>query len=115
MYIGYVGNTVILVFILLALSYFGGILWLLWCDFSQHHINRPGEPNFLDTYDLHFNFDAEKVQPDRILIILNAMYFMFTTLSTVGFGDRYPHSDAERCMCIVVFLMGVSAFSMVMG
>lgn len=118
MYVGYIGKTLILVFILLSLSYFGGILWLLWSDFSQQYINRESEENFLDTYNLQFNpLDSEgkTMQDDRVELILNGMYFMFTTLSTVGFGDRYPRSDAERIICIFVFLMGVSGFSYIMG
>ena len=42
------------------------------------------------------------------------MYFSFTTLSTVGFGDYYPVSDVERLIAIPFFLFGVMIFSCVM-
>lgn len=43
------------------------------------------------------------------------MYFGFTTLSTVGFGDFNPKSDTERVIMIVIFVGGVAIFSIVMS
>lgn len=43
------------------------------------------------------------------------MYFSFTTLSTVGFGDYHPRSDPERIFCCFVLLFGVAIFSYIMG
>ena len=40
-----------------------------------------------------------------------AMYYALTTLSTVGFGDIYPVTDAERLICGFVMISGVSMFS----
>tara|TARA_B110000285_G_scaffold196933_1_gene228210 strand:+ start:1297 stop:1539 length:243 start_codon:yes stop_codon:yes gene_type:complete len=42
------------------------------------------------------------------------MYFTFTSLTTVGFGDFHPRSDFERIMIAVVLLFGVAIFSLVM-
>ena len=43
------------------------------------------------------------------------MYFTFTTLSTVGFGDYYPKNDTERFVGAFVLLGGVAVFSYIMG
>lgn len=43
------------------------------------------------------------------------MYFTFTTLSTVGFGDYYPKSDMERLVGAFVLLSGVAVFSYILG
>ena len=43
------------------------------------------------------------------------MYFSFTSLSTVGFGDFEPVADAERLVGAFVLLFGVSIFSYIMG
>lgn len=43
------------------------------------------------------------------------MYFAFTTLSTVGFGDYYPKGDVERLVGGFVMLFGVAIFSYIMG
>lgn len=40
---------------------------------------------------------------------------MFTSLSTVGFGDYNPRSNNERLVCLAVLLFGVSIFSYVMS
>jgi hypothetical protein len=44
-----------------------------------------------------------------------AVYFAFTSLSTVGFGDFCPRSDLERCLGAIMLLFGVAIFSMCMG
>ena len=43
------------------------------------------------------------------------MYFAFTSLSTVGFGDYHPRSDLERIVGALVLLFGVAIFSYIMG
>jgi voltage-gated potassium channel len=43
------------------------------------------------------------------------MYFAFTTLSTVGFGDYYPVSNIERLVGSFVMLFGVAIFSYCAG
>jgi hypothetical protein len=43
------------------------------------------------------------------------VYFAFTSLSTVGFGDFNPRSDLERLMTALLLLTGVSVFSYIMG
>ena len=44
-----------------------------------------------------------------------SVYFAFTTLSTVGFGDFHPRSDTERLYCTVIFVFGICYFTYVMG
>jgi len=43
------------------------------------------------------------------------MYFAFTSLSTVGFGDLYPRSNIERLFTSMILLFGVTIFSYIMG
>ena len=43
------------------------------------------------------------------------MYFAFTSLSTVGFGDYTPKSDPERVVGSIMLLFGVAIFSVIMG
>ena len=42
------------------------------------------------------------------------MYFMMTSLSTVGFGDFYPVNDLERVIGSFLLLFGVIVFSYIM-
>ena len=49
---------------------------------------------------------------DFTIIIL---YFTFTSLSTVGFGDYYPITDDERIVGAFLLLFGVAIFSYLMN
>ena len=42
------------------------------------------------------------------------VYFAFTTLSTVGFGDYHPMSNFERLFCAFILVLGVLIFSYLM-
>lgn len=43
------------------------------------------------------------------------IYFTFTSLSTVGFGDYYPVSQAEQILGAFMLLSGVATFSYILG
>ncbi len=43
------------------------------------------------------------------------MYFIFTTLATVGYGDFTPISSAELIVGSFILLFGVTLFSFIMG
>ena len=43
------------------------------------------------------------------------MYFTFTSLSTVGFGDYHPKSDVERLWTAFALMMGVAFFALIIG
>ena len=43
------------------------------------------------------------------------LYFSFTTLATVGFGDFNPRSNAERIFIAFGLLFGVAIFSYILG
>ena len=52
---------------------------------------------------------------DNYRSALAATYWAFTTLTTIGLGDYHPRSDYERLLCAVIFLVGVSIQSIIMG
>ena len=41
----------------------------------------------------------------------DAVWFVFTTIATVGYGDTYPVTDAGRFVGVMLMIAGVSAFS----
>jgi potassium voltage-gated channel Eag-related subfamily H protein 8 len=47
--------------------------------------------------------------------MIAVVYFAFTTLATVGYGDYHPVSNAERLLGAFVILFGVAVFSFIMG
>jgi voltage-gated potassium channel len=36
------------------------------------------------------------------------LYFIVTTLSTVGYGDRYPTTTEGRFLAVALMMMGIS-------
>ena len=40
-------------------------------------------------------------------------YYMFTSLSTVGFGDYYPKNSFERILCVTIILLGNFLFGLI--
>jgi hypothetical protein len=48
---------------------------------------------------------------DSMIIVT---YFSFTTLSTIGYGDKTPESDIERIADSFIMIVGVVVFSIIM-
>ena len=69
--------------------------------------NDPDEFTFYNYYGM------AELEPMENLIIV--VYFMFTTLSSVGFGDYNPKSDLERGIMTFILLIGCTCFSWIMG
>jgi hypothetical protein len=47
--------------------------------------------------------------------MISVVYWAFTTLSTVGYGDFTPVSNLERIFGSFVILFGIAIFSIIMG
>lgn len=63
--------------------------------------------NFIEYFDLENNSNAHNT--------ILSIYYTFTTLSTVGFGDLHPRSNAERLFTVLVFIFGNAIFSLILG
>jgi hypothetical protein len=111
------------VVIILSISYFFGIFFLVICeavlDFQYNiriedfragviKIEEDPAPELFLTY-----FAFESYTSMEILVI--STYFACTSLSTVGFGDYTPRGNVERFVGAFILLFGVAIFSIVMG
>ena len=74
---------------------------------TKHTTPDEDKFTFYNEYGLGFKEPAE-----NLVIVL---YYMFTTLSTVGFGDFNPKSEVERIIITFVLLIGVATFSWIMS
>ena len=63
------------------------------------------------TFMARFNLLDNKRSENVVIMI----YFIFTSLSTVGFGDYYPVGDFERLFTSLILLAGVATFSYIMN
>ena len=93
-----------LIVTILILSYFLGTLWFI---FSKRTTKTPDDYTFYNEYNL-----ADREDSENLIIVV---YFAFTTLSTVGFGDYNPKSELERIITTFILLIGVACFSYIMG
>ena len=94
-----------LIITILGTSYFLGLFWYIVCDLKE--IIDPEPFNFLVRY---FK-DSDGAYRRSI----TCMYYAFTSLSTVGFGDLHPINNFERLFCAVVLLVGNAIFGYVLG
>ena len=59
---------------------------------------------------------AERTAPDaNILTASEAMWWVYVTITTVGYGDHYPVTNAGRLVGIMVMTMGVGLFGTLAG
>jgi hypothetical protein len=78
-----------------------------WDELQEEH--SPVE-NFIYYQE---NWDFRRFTAEHRALTL--VYFGFTTLSTVGFGDYYPVSNSERLFGALGMLAGVAIFSYCAG
>jgi hypothetical protein len=99
--------------VILNICFFLGMIWMIIADTQMDlTVDKVYQKN--DNDDRFMSFYKIEGQPaDRLAII--GMYFAFTTLSTVGFGDYTPRSNFERCVGAFILISGVAMFSYLMG
>jgi len=103
----YIFRVIRLIIIILILSYFLGTLWLLISKMLTKNKDDPDEMTFYNYYKMR-----DKTNFTQLTIVV---YFAFTTLSTVGFGDYHPKGEIERIITTFILLCGVACFSYIMG
>ena len=106
---GYALKIFKLVLVIYNASYFVGILFFIGADLSMHLAYKLGDTDqefFIEEFGINSNTEYYNT--------LLAIYFAFTSLATVGFGDLYPKSDFERLFIAFILLFGVAIFSYIM-
>ena len=97
----------ITIFVILS-SYFLGIIFFMICESNMIDEHLDGA----DDYFIR-EFKILNKTPKEIAILTT--YYLFTTMSTVGFGDLYPISDKERIFLIFLLFSGVLLFAQIQG
>ena len=60
------------------------------------------------TWVFKYEYDIASV-PEQYLA---SLYFIVTTITTVGYGDITSKNPAEQAFCIILMIIGVIAYSM---
>lgn len=106
--------------IIVNICFFLGLFWFIFVNlfldfakdrdlssYTEKELEKMNKDYFLEYYELEDNSPFENT--------VVGLYFAFTTLSTVGFGDYAPRSNVERASGAFVLLAGVAIFSYLMG
>ena len=64
-----------------------------------------------DYFMLCFGLEVMSIYEQSVIFL----YYSFTTLCTVGFGDFHPKSNPERILITLFLLFGVAIFSFILG
>lgn len=117
---GYIIKVVKLIFIIFTVTYYLAMIWYIICTkFWKMNIefNETADPEIFntETFITNNNLQPDYAETTETYKVSALMYYAYTTLSTVGFGDFNPRSDHERAICIVVLLLGVAIFGIIMG
>lgn len=102
-----------LVLVVFSLAYFMGSAWYFFTkytsDFSLNQLQGSD-----DSYTPESFYSAYVEALSDYDSVMAVTYFAFTTLSTIGYGDLHPKTDAERLAAAVIMLVGVVVFSFIM-
>lgn len=64
---------------------------------------------------LHAERAATAAHPANITTASDALWWAFVTITTVGYGDLYPVTDAGRATAVVLMVVGVGLFATMSG
>lgn len=93
--------------VIVCVSYFLGLTWFVIIKIHSYNQEQSEEKYFHWVYKLNKDSDIE--------VLVKNMYFAFTTLSTVGFGDLHPKNSIERVLTTLIMLGGTMFFSYTMN
>jgi hypothetical protein len=115
-----VAKTVNLALVVIISIYFFGVIWYRLSDHLIRTVlwqNEPEERFWVVAFGLR-RPSCEKDLGDLMTIgdkLVKTMYFMLTTLSTVGYGDQSMVSIGERFIGCIFMIIGVTIVSVVMS
>ena len=108
--INYIFKVFILAATIMGCSYILGIFWFIIAEIENHNkefFRDSNNEDFIEAYNMEAN--------DHFANCVVVVYYAFTTLSTVGFGDYHPKNDYERLLTSIILISGVSTFSYITG
>jgi hypothetical protein len=98
----------------LIFMYISGLIWYRF-SFSWQTYLIPNDEESYYFVNRFTQFGENDDSADVAQMIVALMYFMLTTLATVGYGDFYPSSISEKIIGIFIEIFGVTIFSFLMN
>ncbi|GMH76025.1 hypothetical protein TrST_g9428 [Triparma strigata] len=94
--------------ILFGLAHFFGCFWNMATDVEVEALGYENMTDFL----------ADNPEPEENELgdnYVGALYWAFTTMTTVGYGDVLPEDDGARLYATIMMIMGATMFSYIVG
>ena len=89
-------------FMILLVTYVLGLLWYRLSDYILHTIGPDEDDDYYwvvhNNLRYHWCMSDLGEKMDVVERVIVSMYYMLTTLSTVGFGDLHPVSISEKAV-----------------
>jgi len=100
-------NTIIglfnLLYTLIAIMHIIACVWIFFGN------NEPPEVSWLQ------HMDSQEAERNRVNIYIFSIYWVVTTLTTVGYGDIYGFSSNQFVFTMIVEFLGILVFSIIMS
>ena len=99
-----------------TVCFFFAMIFKIMLDFQEDYIraNHPDDGDEIERFVIFWKARENEDRSHASAMILY-IYYSFTSLTTVGFGDISPRSDFERMYIAFGLLFGVAIFSYIMG
>lgn len=108
--LSYALKTIKLFISIINMTYFISVVWFIYAHYIYELYKDDGREN--DTFFHINNLSTESEY--HIYNLIKSIYFTFTTLSTVGFGDIKPTNKYEYLVSAFVMLGGNAVFTYIM-
>ncbi|APJ38451.1 potassium channel family protein [Mycoplasmopsis pullorum] len=125
--------TYIFVFIVILIIVFALIIWnneTVWLEntiskqiLSDFKTNNPNQeiPVWINDHNSEqWKNEYEKIlnsgaYSNVVTSFFDSLYFSTITLTTIGYGDFFPHADASKFIVILISLVGIAIFAIPSG
>jgi len=102
-----VAKTLKLFALLFGLAHFFGCFWNMSTTADYSELGYENETEFEKTGDADYVPLSDSY--------IEALYWAFTTMTTVGYGDVLPKEDNGRLYATIMMIMGATMFSYIVG
>ena len=92
--------------VLFVMSHIFGCIWIFVGRSQSENTEAEGQ-----SWIISNGFDTL----DPLNLYITGLYYTFTTISTVGYGDISGGCLVERLVCILYLFIGVSVYSVIAG
>mmetsp|Transcript_49674 Transcript_49674/g.115952 ORF Transcript_49674/g.115952 Transcript_49674/m.115952 type:complete len:1327 (-) Transcript_49674:54-4034(-) len=103
---------------LTVMSHFLGCFWFFVSTHQDHDMNQceSGLLGCNASLPATTWWAEVNVGPtDKVDQYIAALYWAFTTMTTVGYGDMHPRNDGERVYAIIAMIFGATMFGYIIG